>query len=323
MRYPTVAFLAVVLAVVFSMPTAEAAGLFARLRGNDTASGGTFPETDDLPGLVKLGKVVTYRGKNFLDYYGSQANRFLQYGMQTMKTGDYDYEGEGRRVVIEIATMESVDRAAGLFHYHRGHVLGNKGKDVNIGIEGVVDVERGGRNIYFYKSNLFVKIVYSGKMPIPDLTPIAKAVDSNISAGRAQRPEGFKYIDIQGVDMRTVGMTPGYTFSSEFLPASVWANAPGAGSSASDLFIITRRSSKEAAAVYKDYTGYMRTLGKNFDQFKRGKQNFTQGVDPVQGRVIFTTYKNAVIIVARPDGYEKGEAMIQKVMAKIDAEKGK
>ncbi len=303
--------------------SAEAAGLFARLRGNDGAGSGTFPGTDDLPGLTKLGKIVTYKGKNFLDYYGSQANRFLQYGMHTMKVGDYDYQGEGRRVVVEIATMESVDRSAGLFHYHRGHVLANKGKDIDIGIEGVLDVERGGRNIYFYKSNLFVKIVYSGKMPIPDLMPIAELVASRISAGRAQRPEGFKYIDIQGVDMRTVAMTPGYTFSSEFLPASVWANAPGGGTSACDLFIITRRSSKEAAEVYKDYTGYMRTLGKNFDQFKRGKQNFTQGVDPVQGRVIFTAYKNAVIIAARPDGYDKGEALIQKVMAKIDAEKGK
>jgi len=34
--------------------------------------------------------------------------------------------------------------------------------------------------------------------------------------------------------------------------------------------------------------------------------------------VIFTAYKNVLIIAARPDGYDKGEELIRMVMEKID-----
>lgn len=311
----------VLVALLFLGADAGAAGLIARMRGKDTGNRGMFPEDEAVPGLKREGKVLTYKGKTFENHYGTAGNRYLQYGLANLKAADYILGGEDKRVVIEIATMDSVNAAAGLFHAYRSGVMKSKGQDIDVGMEGVLDSERGGRNVYFYKSNLFVKIVYSGRMPIPDLVPLARVVDAEIPAGRNTKPDGLKYIDVEGVDMSTVAITPGYTFSSNFLPPSVWANAAAAGgSTATDLFIITRANSREAAQVAKDYTSYMRLASENYEQYKRGKLSFTKGTDPVQGRVIFTSYKNAVIIVARPDGFERGEALIDRVIAKIDAD---
>lgn len=311
----------VLIALVSLSAPAGAAGLFARLRGNDTAASGMFPGSGDVPDLVRVSKVLTYKGKTFNDHFGAAGAPYIMYGFSDVKAADYNYGDDDKRVVIEIATMGSTDAAAGLFHHLRGTTLANVGEPVDVGVEGMIDAGRGGRTIYFYTSNLFVKIIYSGKTPIPDLMPIAKAVEGRMPEGKAQKPEGFKYIDIPGVNMETVGVTPGNTFSMQDLPPSVTASAPGGGSTASDLFIITRGSAKEANKVVKDYAAYLRLLGENFEEYRRGdKQRFYKGVDPVQGRVVFTAYKKVVIIAARPNGYPKGEALIEAVMRKIDSD---
>jgi hypothetical protein len=106
------------------------------------------------------------------------------------------------------------------------------------------------------------------------------------------------------------------------LPPSVTASAPGGGSLATDLFIITRSSPKEAEKVARNYVAFLRLFGENFEEYRRdGKQRFYRGVDHAQGRVVFTAYKKTVIIAARPDGYPKGEALIEAVMRKIDEDR--
>ncbi len=306
--------------VFFTASTIAQAGFLSRLRNRDGADADMFPGTGTVEGLERTSKIVTYRGNRFDKEFGEGGYRYRQFGLSNLKVADYNYGGSDKRVVIELATMDNMDGAAGLFHFYRGIVLKNSGAPVDVGAEGVIDQARGGSTIYFYKSNIFGKIIYSGKAPVPDLLPIAKAVDNLIKTPRTgNKPEGFNYIDIPGVVMDTVAVTPGATFSTDFLPPSVWASAPGGGSAASDLFIITRRTSKEASALAKDYAAYMRMMGDNFEEVRRGKQRFYQGVDPTQGRVIFTAYKTLLIIAARPDGYEKGEQLIEKVMQKYDS----
>ncbi|MDR0363133.1 MAG: hypothetical protein LBJ46_10695 [Planctomycetota bacterium] len=315
----TSVFVLILAFVVSAAPRGGAAGFLARFRGRDAAGSAMFPETGDVPTLKKTTKVLSYRGETFQKHYGRAGNRYLQYGMQNMLSAEYEYGDAGGMLTIEIATMESPTSAAGIFHYHRGAILRNAGRQVDVGAEGVIDVERDGRNLYFYKSNIFVKVIYSGREPVPDLAAVARAVDAKMGGRKEERPDGFRYIEVPGVNAATVELTPGFTFNMTFLPPAVWASAPGGGSTASDLFIIGRRSYKEAAQLYRDYSSYLRLSGENFTEFSRGRQKFTQAVDPQQGRVIFSAYKNALIIAARPDGYEKGEALIQAVMRRIDS----
>ncbi|MDR1611554.1 MAG: hypothetical protein LBT97_02095 [Planctomycetota bacterium] len=312
--------LVLILATVFPAvaPEAGAAGFFARFRGRDAAGAAMFPESGDLPGLKRTSKVLSYKGETFQKHYGAAGNRYLQYGMRNLLAAEYEYGEAHGMLTLEVATMESAMSAAGLFHYHRGGVLKNTGREVPVGVEGVLDAKRDGRNLYFYKSNIFVKVIYSGEAPVPDLTAVARMVESKISGRSEERPDGFRYIDVPGVNRDTVGLTPGFTFNMTFMPPAVWASAPAGGSTASDLFVITRRNYKDAAQIYRDYASYLRLTGQNFTEFSRGRQKFTQAVDPQQGRVIFAAYKNAVIIAARPDGYDKGEALIEQVMRRID-----
>ena len=190
----------------------------------------TFPGKGDIPNLEPIGKVLTYQGQRFQDFYGAAGNRYIQYGLLNMMIGEYSYGAKDRRVSIEIAAMENPTAAAGLFHHHRGTIVLDGGQMVPVGAEGVLDSKRDGRNLYFYRSSAFVKIVYSGGPPIPDLLPIAGFMDERMPRGRDAKPEGFSYIEIDGIDPVSIGLTPGFTFNISFLPAAVWASAPGCGS---------------------------------------------------------------------------------------------
>ncbi|MDR1744905.1 MAG: hypothetical protein LBS30_04040 [Planctomycetota bacterium] len=294
--------------------------------GTDTpligSAGKFFPDTGDIDDLVKAGKTLTYKSRKFQELYGAAGNRYLQFGMLNMMSSDYTYGGDDRRVSLEIATMESPTAAAGLFHHHRGTVLRSQGEAIDVGAEGVLDTPRGRRNLYFYRGRYFVKIVYSGKDPAPSLITMAEFVDAGLPSGRDAKPAGFEYIDIEGVNKDTISLTPGLTFNASFLPASVWASAPGGGSPASDLFLITRYSYKEAAELYKDYHTYLNLHAEYIEEYRRGDLKLTKSLDPSQGRVLFAAYKNVLIIVARPDGYEKGEVLIDRVIEKIDSGAG-
>ncbi|MCC8166770.1 MAG: hypothetical protein LIQ31_11610 [Planctomycetes bacterium] len=280
--------------------------------------GGMFPQDGDVPELLLDGKVLTYKGDKFQELYGTAGNRYIQFGMVEMMSANYIYGAPKRRVNIEIATMENATAAAGLFHHHRGKIVTGQGERLNVGAEGVLDVGRERRNLYFYRANYFVKIVYSGRPPVPSLMPIADFIDGRLPAGRDEKPDGFKYIDIEGINADTIALTPGFTFNISFLPPSVWASAPAGGSPASDLFVVTRLKDKEAAELYQDYFSYLRLHAEYVEEYRDGDIRYVKAVDPNQGRVLFTSYKNALIIAARPDGYEKGEVLIERVMEKID-----
>jgi hypothetical protein len=303
--------------------TADAASPFRRRESEgpepSAGRGGKyFPNTGDVEDLVRVGKVLTYKNENFQALYGAAGNRYIQYGMINMMSSDYTYGGDDKRVSLEIATMETPTAAAGLFHHHRGTVLRNSGEAIDVGAEGVLDVPRGRRNLYFYRGSYFVKLVYSGKEPVPSLLPIAEYVDSRLPGGNDEKPAGFEYIDIEGVAKNTIGLTPGFTFNISFMPPSVWASAPDGGSPASDLHVITRYLHREAEELYRDYTSYLKLHAEYVEEYERDGLSLTKAVDPNQGRVLFTSYKNVVIIAARPDGYEKGEELIDRVIAKID-----
>ncbi len=316
------------LAALVAAPAAHAAMQFGSDEDEDDdqnnrpslgRAGKFFPDTGDIDDLVKLGKTRTYKSRNFQELYGAAGNRYIQFGMINMMSADYTYGGDDKRISLEIATMQTSTAAAGLFHHHRGVVLRSQGEAIDVGAEGVLDTARGGRNLYFYRGPYFVKIVYSGKNPVPPIMNIAEFVDAGLPSGRDAKPAGFEYIDIEGVNKDTISLTPGLTFNASFLPPSVWASAPGGGSTATDIFLITRYSHRETAELYKDYHTYLNLHAEYIEEYKRGNLKLTKAVDPNQGRVLFAAYKNALIIVARPDGYEKGELLIDRVVEKIDS----
>lgn len=310
--------------------SAQAASLF-RIGSDDKdddgkpatgSSGKYFPESGDVEDLVRTSKVLTYKNKKFQELYGEAGNRYIQFGMLNMMSADYTLGGSEGRISLEIAAMETPTAAAGLFHHHRGVVLRNLGEAVDVGAEGVLDVPRGRRNLYFYRGRFFVKIVYSGKAPVPSLLDIAESIDAKLPSGRDAKPTGFRYIAIEGVNKDSASLTPGFTFNLNFLPASVTASAPGGGSPASDIYLITKIKNSEAAELYKDYNGYLKLHAEYIEEYRRGKQRYTKAVDPNHGRVLFTAYKNVFIIAARPDGYDKGEVLIDRIIDRIDGGDG-
>ncbi|MDR1534360.1 MAG: hypothetical protein LBU64_04595 [Planctomycetota bacterium] len=310
---------AALLVLIMALAAPEAEAALANLFRRRSAGDGMFPRTGDFPGLILTSRnIPTYSGERFSQLYGSAGNRYLQYGLVNMMVAEYTLGGQGRRLSIELATMETPTAAAGLFHHHRGGVLSGRGTAVDLGTEGVLDAARAGRNVYFYRGRIFAKVVYSGPEPIPDLLPVGRFVDDRLPKVDDARPEGFVYIEVEGINRETISLTPGFTFNISFLPPAVWASAPGGGSVASDVFIITRNRRKEAEGLYNDYFSYLKLYADYFEEYRRNGRRWVKAVDPNQGRVVFTWHENVLIIAARPDGYEKGEALIDSVVVKID-----
>ncbi len=316
----TAAVLAVLSAAAGLCPTAEAGMPFRRGSRLLTHQSGLFPGKGTIPDLEPAGKLLTYRGDNFRKLYGTAGERYIQFGMTSLMSADYTYFVG--RLSIEIVTLDDPIQASGLFYYHKGKVLRTPGEEVSVGAEGVLDTGREGRNLYFYRSNMFIKIVYSGKNPVPDLMPIAEYIDAKLPSRDDDKPAGVDYIRVEGVDEGTIAVTPGFTFDNNALPPSVWASAPGGGSQASDLYVVTRMREKDAEEVFEDFTRYQQMYAKYVEEYRIDGQRYVKAVDPGQGRVVFTLYQNAVIIAARPDGYPRGELLIGRVMDKIDEIRG-
>lgn len=302
-----------VLTLFFLTATGHAA-MFRR--GGSATS--MMPRNKDIPDLTLNGKILTYTNEKLKNYYGSGMNMYSQYGIDNLVAAEYTYGASDRRVTIEIANMQDATSAAGLFHYYRGNIVEDGGRPVDMGAEGVIDSGRENRNLYFYRAKNFVKIIYSGKDPVPDLMTIAGFIDGKAPGGRDEKPAGIDMIKVNGVNPDTVAVTPGYCFNLSFFPPAVWASAPGGGSVASDVFIMTRNKDSEAAELFNDYLAYLKLTAEYFEEYRRDRQRYLKAVDPNQGRVVATAYRNALIVFARPDGYERAEPIINAVMAKMD-----
>ena len=190
-----------------------------------------------------------------------------------------------------------------------------------VGAQGVLDLRHERRNLYFYKQRFFVKLIYTGAKPVPDLVPLAQAAARGIP-GPGRRPEGFRYLDVDGVKPATAHATPGYTFNCDFLPPAITAKAPGAGSVVSDVYLIVHNDEEEARRTGRDYRQFLQLNGKNFDLERRRRERrlVWRARDPSQGRVICTRYKRFVIIVARPHTYAEGGRLLERIVAHIRSE---
>lgn len=278
-----------------------------------------LPENGAVPGLARVGKMRGYGSKDMREYLGDATAMFVQYGAQGVSTADYTLGAKDRTVTVECFLMEDDIEAAGIFHCYRGKKLRGLGSPVEAGAEGVLDRKRDGRNLYFYKQRFFFKIIYSGKDPVPDLLPLARAVAARVP-GNASRPKGFEFISVDGVDATTAGVTPGFTFDCDFLPPGVIVKAPGAGDVA-DLFLISHLDEKSAEKSGRDYRTYLQLNGENYESRKaNGRREVWMARDPVQGRVIATVYGKYLVGVVRPKTYEDAEAIINRVLEKIYAD---
>ncbi len=283
-------------------------------------SGRFMPESGEAPGLVRIGKVHVARGDRMRDYMGARANVYSNYGAETMATCDYTLGGAGKSLTIESYSMENEVAAAGIFHYHRGRKLYGLGKTVAVGVAGVLDTRRKGRSLYFYKQRQFVKLVYTGPDPVPDLLPLARAMAAKMP-GTGKPPGGFEYLNVEGVDPAATYVWPGYTFNCDFLPTGIFAKAPIAGPIA-EVFLIAHHDKKAAAKTAQNYRIYLEINGKDYAvKHTQRRRLVWQAQQPAIGRVIVTQYKKYVIGVRRPKTYAAGEAVLKRVVANIKMRK--
>lgn len=275
---------------------------------------GHLPEDNFAPGWRRTSKVQRYAGRTLKDYIGAQAATFRQYGINLVCVADYTYgEDTVPTLTVESYQMDKPLAASGIFHYHRGVRIRGKAMPADVGVEAVYN----DRVLYFYKGYFFFKLIYTGKEGTRmDLVALAKRIAGEIP-GESRPPRGFEYLAVEGVDATTGHYSPGYTFNYDFLPPAIFAKAPGAGSIA-EVLLMGHFEDKAAEVTGRDHRYWLQNNGTDYGSKRTAHRRLVWwGRDPTHGRIIMTRYRSYVIGVLTPKTYEMGEAILDRVVARI------
>jgi hypothetical protein len=134
------------------------------------------------------------------------------------------------------------------------------------------------------------------------------------------------------VDPSTGRVSGGYTFNYEFLPPGVFAKAPGAGAIA-EVFLISHYTQKEAEKTAHKHRYFLEVNGMDYDSKyttreedggggfaffgSGGHRRVWWGTDPNVGRVICTRYGVYLIGVLAPKSFERGEVILDRIVAEM------
>jgi hypothetical protein len=275
---------------------------------------GYLPDDGFLPGWRIVGKKRWIAGRRLERELGRQAGIFQDYGTSLLTTADYAPADQAEPVLtIESYEMEKPLAAGGIFHFHRGRILRNRGTPVDVGVEGVA----AGRVVYFYKDLWFFKIIYTGpEGRQPDLPAIGRYIADAIPGGSVP-PRGFEYLAVEGVDTRTAEVSSGYAFDYEFLPPAIFADAPGAGPIAK-VFLISHFTEDEAMRSDREFRYFLEHNGLDYGFKRSGRSSLVWWArDPTQGRVIVTRSGTWLVGVLAPRTYEMGEVILDRVTANL------
>lgn len=279
-----------------------------------------LPEDNAIPGLRRKARPRAWSAGKATEYLDPEQLRWYNaYDMTAVAVAEYEYGPNAVSLTIEGVQTKRPLGAAGIYHWVRNKKLRDGGEAL-LGvddIEGVVDRYRGAGNIYFYKRNVFYKILYHGPRPAPDLTEVARAAAGAVK--EYVRPlRSFEWMNVPGVDMKHAAVTPGPTMQCEDLPASAWAPAPGAGAKAI-LYVIECDSRDKAESVAKDHRQFLRLNATNQGDTTadKGRRVVWWGVDRRGTPLIATSRANAVLIVSGADSNRIGGELLDEIVGRI------
>ncbi len=287
------------------------------LAGTNT---GFLPVDGDYPGLVADGKRKTYLLEDDRDkYLGNNSVIFENYGLLDFFHNSYTLNGSANYLSIESYHLNGDNGAAGVFYYFVRRKLMTKGKSVDVGSDGVLDVKNEGRNLYFYKGRWFFALIYSGKGEVPDLLPLARMIAAKIP-GQNWKPKGFRYLEVDGISSKYAYVSAGNAMNFAFLPPSVTTFVSSVGMEA-NIYIsnfFDEDSADEAADAYR---GLLR-MGDNYKttsiQIDGKKHEIYQALDEKEGLLMFTMYRKVIISISHVENTELATTLFEKVIRKIN-----
>ena len=288
------------------------------LAGTDS---GFLPVTGDYPGLIADGKRKTYIMDTERDaYLGNNVALFENYGLTDFFHNSYTLNGDKNYLSIESYNIAGDNGAAGVFYYFVRRKLSGKGKKVQVGADGVLDVANDGRNLYFFKGRWFFALVYSGKENIPDLLPLARLIAGKVP-GNDWKPDGFRYLEVEGISSKYAYVSAGNAMNFAFLPPSVTTFVSSAGMEA-NIYVSNYSENKDAEDAADDF----RTLLRSENDYKKvpltvggKKHTIYQALDEKEGLLMFVQYRNTLISISHVTDEAVARLLLSRVLEKIQS----
>ncbi len=295
------------------------AGCGNPLAGTNT---GFLPVDGDYPGLHADGKRKTFLLEGDRDkYLGNNSVIFENYGLIDFFHNTYTLNGSENYLSIESYHLTGDNGAAGVFYYFVRRKLMTKGKSVDVGSDGVLDVKNDGRNLYFFKGRWFFAVIYSGKGEVPDLLPIARMIAAKVP-GNNWKPRGFRYLEVDGISSKYAYVSAGNAMNFAFLPPSATTFVSSVGMK-SNIYVSTFADENDADKAAEEYRGFLR-MGENYKTVSvpvDGKSyQLHQAIDEKEGLLMFMLYRKAIISISHVENAELAQTLFERVIRKIKAD---
>ena len=281
---------------------------------------GFLPVEGEYQGLVPDGKRKTYIINRERDQYlGNNVVIFDNYGLSDFFHNEYTFNGKENYLSIESYQLSGENGAAGVFYYFVRRKLKTKGKEVDVGADGVLDVVNDSRNLYFFKGRWFFAIVYSGKGDVPDLIPLGRYIASKVP-GNNWKPDGFRYLDVEGIASKYAYVSAGNAMNFAFLPPSVTTFVSSVGLE-SNIYISNYFEEKAAEEAEDNFKKFMTS---NCEDYKKSEmiingRNYPirQALDEKEGLLMFVRYKKTIISISKVSDYDIARVLMERVVRKI------
>ena len=288
-------------------------------------SSGLLPENGEYPGLIADGKRKTFILSDKRDeYLGNNSVIFDNYGLVDFFHNEYTLGGKNNYLSIESYRMAGDNGAAGVFYYFVRRKLKTKGKHVDVGADGVLDVKNEGRNLYFFKGRWFFALVYSGKGEVPDLVPLAKYIASK-APGNNWKPDGFRYLNVEGISSKYAYVSAGNAMNFAFLPPSVTTFVSSVGLEA-NIYISNFSDEGDAEEAANNFKGLLRGQDDyNKSTLNIGGKNYPlyQATDEKEGRLMFVLYRKTIVSISHVTDVDLAKTLFNRVILKIRSDRGK
>ena len=289
------------------------------------SNSGLLPVNGEYPGLIADGKRKTYiLAKKRDEYLGNNTAIFDNYGLVDFFHNEYTLGGEANYLSIESYRLAGDNGAAGVFYYFVRRKLMTKGQHVDVGADGVLDVQNNGRNLYFFKGRWFFALVYSGKGDVPDLVPLAKYIATKVP-GNNWKPDGFRYLDVEGISSKYAYVSAGNAMNFAFLPPSVTTFASSVGLEA-NIYISNFNDEGDAEEAADSFRGLLRGQ----DNYKKSILNVDgkeyplyQANDEKEGLLMFAKYRKVIISISHVTDVDLARTLFKRVIIKIRSDIGR
>lgn len=268
-----------------------------------------LPKAGFLPGWEQQGTSERFDPENLYEHIDGEAELYLPYGFQSLTSALFESQGKEKTgLSLEIFRMGSPLDAFGIYSNYRSP----ERQAAGIGADGYLSETQ----LVFCQEKYFVRITASGGKPDRNsFVAMGEALARNLPGPPVLPPE-LGLLDSPDVASRTQRYVAESLLGYRFFPRGLTGEGEYGGKPVK-FFVVLAGSAASAAAVLREYTGY---LGSSAGLFREESGNGGRTLlvrDPLFRGVVLRQIGANLFGIAKLGTAEEGLTMLEKWLSRL------